>query len=107
MALAHLEILVEESSMEVFLRSVLPKMIGAVNCNFQLFPGKSALLRRLPPRLRALRRTRQPDWRILGVVDSARDACRQLKQRLDAEAQDAGLATRSSNPSGPFAVINR
>ncbi len=93
--------------MESLLRSLLPKLIGPIHCTFQTFPGKPALLRRLAPRLRALRRMWQPGWLVLVVVDRDRDDCRQLKQRLEADARAAGLATRSSNPSGPFEVVNR
>jgi len=93
--------------MEALLRSLLPKLIGPVHCNFQLFPGKPALLRRLPPRLRALRRMWQPGWLVLIIIDCDRDDCRTLKRRLEADAHTAGLMTRSSNPSGPIQVINR
>jgi hypothetical protein len=107
MPLNHLEVLVEEESMEALLRVVLPKIIGTVHCNFQQFGGKRALLRQLPRRLRALRGMLQPGWLILVVIDRDRDNCRELKEDLEAEARAAGLATRSSRPQGPFAIINR
>ena len=49
----------------------------------------------------------QSDWLILVVVDRDRDDCLMLKAQLEFEARAAGLATRSSSRSGPFAAINR
>jgi hypothetical protein len=107
MPLNHVEILVEEASMEEVLRVLVPKIIGPVHCNFQRFRGKPALLRELPSRLRGLRRMIQFDWLILVVVDRDRDDCLMLKARLESAARAAGLATRSGSQSGPFAVISR
>jgi hypothetical protein len=107
MPLSHVEILVEEASMETLLRILLPKIIGPVHCSFQRFQGKRALLRQLSGRLRGLRRMIQSDWLILVVVDRDRDDCLMLKALLESEARAAGLATRSSTRSGQFAVINR
>ena len=107
MPLSHVEILVEEASMETLLRILLPKIIGPVHYSFQRFQGKRALLRKLSGRLRGLRRMIQSDWLILVVVDRDRDDCLMLKALLESEARAAGLATRSSTRSGQFAVINR
>ncbi len=107
MPLAHMEILVEEASMEAALRALLPKMLGPVSCSFYRFQGKQALLRRLPQRLQTYQRTLQPDWLVLIVIDRDSADCRLLKQNLEQEAARAGLLTRSANPGGPFAVINR
>ncbi|HEY1935092.1 MAG TPA: DUF4276 family protein [Acetobacteraceae bacterium] len=107
MPLSHLEILVEEASMEAFLRSLLPKIVGSVNSNFQVFRGKQALLRELPRRMRGLRQMLQPGWLILVVVDCDRDDCRQLKSSLEAASRGAGLTTRSSKGAGRFSVLNR
>jgi Domain of unknown function (DUF4276) len=107
MPLQHLEVLVEEASMEAFLRQLLPKIVGDTHYNFQVFPGKQALFRRMLPRLRSLSRILLPDWLILVIVDCDRDDCSRLKERLESLARQAGLATKSSNPSGPFSIINR
>jgi hypothetical protein len=104
---SHVEVLVEEASMEAALRALLPKIVGSVPCAFHSFQGKHALLQRLPQRLRTYRRTLQPDWLVLVVIDRDRDDCRQLKERMEREAALVGLSTRSTNPGGPFAIINR
>lgn len=93
--------------MEMALRALLPKMLGSITTAFYPFPGKPALLRRLPDRLRSYRRWLPKDWRVLVVVDRDRDDCKELKNRLEQGAVRAGLSTRASNPTGPFSVINR
>ncbi len=54
MAPQHLELLVEEPSMEAFLRELLPRMLS-VECTFKIHPfqGKPDLLDKLQNRLRA------------------------------------------------------
>jgi hypothetical protein len=107
MPISHIEVMVEEASMETALRILVPRVVGPVHCTFQRFPGKPALLRQLPQRLRALRRMSVADWLALVVVDRDRDNCRRLKARLDHEAVLAGLSTRASNLDGSMAVVNR
>jgi Domain of unknown function (DUF4276) len=107
MPLSHIEILVEEASMETALRELIPKLVGPVGCAFQRFQGKPALLRQMPERLRTLRRLLGPDWLVLVVVDRDRADCRQLKMRLEQEAAKAGLATRTNGIGGRVAVVNR
>lgn len=93
--------------MEAALRALLPKIIGQTS--FQIYPhsGKQALLRRLPQRLKTYRRILQPGWLILIVVDRDNEVCRDLKTQLEQIAAVAGLSTRTSNPAGPFALVNR
>jgi Domain of unknown function (DUF4276) len=93
--------------MEMALRALLPKILGSVTTAFYPFPGKPALLRRLPGRLRSYQRWLPKDWGVLVVVDRDRDDCKELKRRLEQEAVKAGLSTRSSNPTGSFSVTNR
>ena len=52
MSTEHLEILVEEPSMEACLRVLLPKLVGD-RVTFQIYPfqGKGELLKHLPNRL--------------------------------------------------------
>ena len=53
MITAHLEILVEEPSMEGFLRQVLPKILKQrATFSIYVYQGKADLLRKLPGRLR-------------------------------------------------------
>lgn len=92
MAATHLEILVEEPSMEAFLRGLLPRLLPeGRSFEIHAFQGKGDLLRKLAPRLRGYARWLPPDWRILVVVDRDDDECRALKTRLDAIARDSGL----------------
>jgi hypothetical protein len=104
---SHVEVLVEEESMEAALRELLPKMLGTVSCAYRSFQGKPALLRELPKRLRTYGRTLQPGGLLLVVIDRDNDDCRQLKEGLELQAARVGLHTRSTNPAGPYAVINR
>lgn len=107
MTVEHLEILVEEPSMEAALRLVLPKMID--DLSFAVYPHqcKEDLLKHLPARLRAYAGWLPSTWRIVVIVDRDRDDCVTLKQKLDAMAVQAGLTPRSRAEGGTFAVINR
>lgn len=53
MTVSHLEILVEEPSMEAFLRQLLPRLLPG-QISFQIYSSqcKDELLKRLPERLR-------------------------------------------------------
>jgi hypothetical protein len=107
MLLVHLEVLVEEESMEAVLKTMLPTMVPNATLQFQVFQGKAALLQRLPQRLRGLRRVLLPHWAVLVVVDRDGDDCMELKNRLEQAAREAGLTTLTQNRGGPFSVINR
>jgi Domain of unknown function (DUF4276) len=104
---SHVEVLVEEESMKAALGELLPKMLGSVSCAYHNFEGKHKLLRELPNRLRTYGRTLQPSELLLVVLDRDNADCRQLKKSLELQAANVGLRTRSSNPAGPFTVINR
>src|SRR5579862_9018332 len=92
----HLEVLVEEPSMESALRLILPKMIG--DATFEVYPHqcKSDLLNNLPNRLRGYASWLPADWRIIVIVDRDRDDCAQLKNRLETAAAEAGMTTRAA-----------
>ena len=101
MSIQHIEVFVEEESMEVALGSLLPKIIGAVSFSIYRYQGKPDLLGKLPTRLRAYSASRlPPDWRILVVVDRDNEDCQRLKQELDSCARRNDLAPRAQ-------VINR
>ena len=104
----HLELLVEEPSMEVFLRDLLPRILPA-DCSFNIhvFQGKRNLLDRLQTRLRGYTQWLPDDWRIIVIVDRDNDNCRDLKQRLEDEASNANLLTRSRANGRPWQVVNR
>jgi hypothetical protein len=84
----HLEILVEESSMEAFLRELLPRLLGD-EVSFAVYPYqcKDALLSKLPARLDGYAKWLPETWRIM--------------------ASDAGLRTRTAGAGEQWQVVNR
>ncbi len=104
----HLEILVEERSMEAFLRELLPRLIGE-KATFSVYPsqGKDDLLRNLPARLKGYARWLPNDWRIVVVVDRDNDDCHGLKETMEQAAANAGLRTPMSDAASPWQVLNR
>lgn len=104
----HIELLVEEPSAEVALQNVLPRILGD-QASFHIHPShdKLDLLDKLPARLSGYRAWLPADWRIAVLLDNDRDDCGQLKQRLEAHALRANLATKSSPRAGAFQVLNR
>lgn len=107
MDVSHVEVLVEEPSMEVALRALLPRLLASVS--FKVYPHqcKHDLLQRLPDRLRAYSKWLPADWRIVVLVDRDGEDCRALKQRLEDVASDAGLLSRATQSSGAYQVVNR
>lgn len=108
MTASHLKFLVEEPSMEAFLRALLPRLLPA-SCTFEVHPfqGKADLLGKLQNRLRGYAQWLPDDWRIIVVVDRDDDNCKTLKQHLEAMAAAAGLRTRSSASTSHWQVVNR
>ncbi len=106
MTIEHLEVLVEEPSMEAALRLLLPRLLGATTFAIYVHQCKNDLLSRLQQRLRGYAAWLPEGWRILVVVDRDDDDCHQLKARLEAMAAEAGLTTRSADPLS-FQVVNR
>ena len=70
MGASHLEVLVEEPSMEAFLRGLLPRLLPEGR-TFDVHPfhGKRDLLAKIAVRLRAYGEWLPADWRIAVVVD--------------------------------------
>ena len=83
MSIEHVEFLVEEPSMEAFLRALLPKLLHEIE--FQIYPSQcnQELLKRLPERLRGYSSWLPESWRIVVVVDRDDEDCYELKQHLD------------------------
>lgn len=79
----HIEFLVEEYSIEVTLKIIVPKIIGD-NHSFLIhnFQNKDRLLKKLPERMNAYAKFVPEDWRIVVVVDQDRDDCLDLKKIL-------------------------
>jgi hypothetical protein len=99
MRVHHLEVLVEEPSMEAALQALLPKMLGETSFRTYVHNGKADLLGCLPSRLRGYAAWLPPDYRVVVIVDRDDDGCHDLKARLESIAADAGLTTRSRAPS--------
>jgi hypothetical protein len=108
MTAQHLELLVEEPSMEAFLGALLPRLLPSGH-TFVVHPfqGKSDLLEKLESRLRGYAHWLPADWRIIVLVDRDRDDCHVLKQRLETIAADAGLLSRSRAGGGPWQLVSR
>lgn len=108
MTVEHVEVFVEERSMETALRHLLPRILGPISLEIYQYQCKNNLLARLPERLEGYRAYLPDNWRILVVVDRDDDDCIQLKAQLDEIAHTAGLTTRSqSRGDRGFALINR
>lgn len=107
MNVAHIEFLVEEPSMEAFLRTLLPRLLGEIHFEIRAFQCKDDLLKRLPQRLCGYCAWFPPDYRIVVVVDRDDDDCYALKQTLEQCAADSDLPTRTHPREGFFTVINR
>ncbi len=104
---AHVEILVEEPSMEEALRLLVPKIVGDLTFEVYQHQSKEGLLKKLPARLKGYASWLPDDWRIIVIVDRDDDQCDQLKRQLDEMAQNAGLRTRSQGGGPTFQVVNR
>lgn len=104
----HLEILVEEPSMEAFLREFLPRLLPETT-TFEIYPYqcKDDLLAKLPERLRGYSCWLPKAWRIVVIVDRDDDKCKALKQRLESFAEDAHLPTRTAAGDHGWRVANR
>lgn len=108
MPVAHIRLLVEEPSMEAFLRALLPRLLPQ-DRTFEVHPfqGKSDLLGKLEQRLRGYAAWLPADWRIVVVVDRDDDDCRALKRQLEAMALRAGLRTRTRAGHSSWQLVNR
>jgi hypothetical protein len=104
----HLVVLVEEPSMEAFLRGLLPRLLPAGR-TFDVHPFrcKDDLLAKLPDRLHGYASWLPEDWKILVVVDRDDDDCLELKRRLEGFAASARLATRTRPMRGRWQLVNR
>lgn len=104
----HWVVLVEEPSMEAFLRALLPRLLPE-DRTFEVhaFQGKRDLLGKLAARLRAYATWLPNSWRIVVVVDRDEEDCHVLKAQVDGLAASAGLRTRSNPGRLPWQIVNR
>ena len=107
MTIEHVEVLVEEPSMEAALRQLLPKILGEVTFEVYQHQCKNELLERLPVRLKGYASWLPESWRIVVIVDRDNDNCEELKERLEEAARKANLKTKSSAKRRQYAVLNR
>ena len=108
MTAAHLVLLVEEPSMEAFLRALLPRLLPQ-DRTFEVHPfqGKNDLLGKLEARLRAYASWLPANWRIMVVVDRDNDDCLELKRQLEVIARRARLRTRTRARNASWQLVNR
>ena len=104
----HLELMVEEPSMEAFLRAVLPGLLGP-ETTFEVYPfqGKDDLLHKLPQRLQGYTKWLPPSTRVFVIVDRDDDGCHELKALLENIASRSGLRSRSRASKKRWQVVNR
>ena len=107
MPVDHIDFIVEEPSMEAFLRFLLPRLLADVSFSVFPFQGKDQLLQRLPGRLQGYAAWLPETRRIVVMVDRDDDDCHALKRELERFAELAGLPTRSRQTASRFAVVNR
>jgi hypothetical protein len=100
--------LVEEQSMESFLRAWLPRILPE-GCDFEIhaYGGKRDLLSKLESRLRAYAAWLPENARLIVIVDRDDDNCEELKRKLEAMVSRAGLPTRSVARGGQWRVATR
>lgn len=108
MAHPHFEFLVEEPSMESFLRACLPRMLSE-NCSFDIHPyrGKNAMLRKIGKRLKGYARWMPAQCRIVVVVDRNGDTCEDLKLKLEDICRSAGLRSRRAVGGSDWQIVTR
>jgi len=107
MAVSHVEVLVEEPSMEAALRVLLPRLLGDISFEVYPYQCKDDLLRRLPERLQGYSSWLPDAWRVVVVMDRDDQDCQKLKGRLEQIATDAQLRTRTRAGGGAYHVVNR
>lgn len=79
----YFEFLVEELSMEIVLREIIPKIIGSKHTfNIRNFQNKDRLLKRLPERMKSYAKYVNKDWIIVVLIDRDNDNCYELKKKL-------------------------
>lgn len=94
--------------MEAFLAQILPGLLdGRSSFTIHAHQGKPDLLAKLRGRLRGYAKWLPADARIIVLVDRDDDDCAALKRRLEADAEAAGLATRSTAGREVWRIVNR
>lgn len=94
--------------MEAFLRGLLPRLLTDEH-TFEVHPfqGKADILGKLEARLRAYSKWLPENWRVVVVVDRDDQDCLDLKRRLEAMAEHAGLVSRARGKHRTWQLVNR
>jgi len=108
MAVNHLEIFVEELSMEQFLLRSLPRWLPAhVRFSIYTYNGKGDLLRKLPSRLLGYASWLPEDFGIVVIVDQDEEDCFRLKNMIEESFAAAGISTKLHPANGRFVGLSR
>lgn len=106
----HLEILVEEQSAEAALQNIIPRIVGnEISFRIITHQGKTDLLKKLAPKLKAYSKWITDEIKIVVLVDLDRDDCKELKKKLNKISKDSGLTIKTSigELSNDFQILNR
>ena len=104
----HIEFLLEETSAEIVLNEIVPKIVGEdITFSPRNFSGKQNLLKKLPERLRGYKNriNHEQDLKVVVLIDRDKEDCEKLKLQLEEMAEEAGLLTPSLSDN--FQVLNR
>jgi hypothetical protein len=107
MTVEHLEVLVEEASMEAALSVLLPKMVRDITFTLHPYDGKTDLLKRLPDRLRGYAKWLPDTYRIVVIFDRDSDDCKRKKDDLERIAAAARLLTRRTRSAEGYTILFR
>jgi len=108
MAMPLFIFLVEEQSMEEFLRAWLPRFLPAT-CMYRIHShrGKDDLFDKLEARLRSYSAWREEGRRIFVLVDRDNDDCRELKQKIEKTAAAVKMKTRRAVGRSEWDLVSR
>lgn len=104
----HLDFIVEEPSMEAFLRGLLPNMLS-MRATFEVYPHqcKDDLIKNLPARLLGYSAWLPDSRRIVVVLDCDNDECSNLKVEIEKIVEKAGLRSRAKRENLPWQIVTR
>lgn len=103
-AVELVDFLVEEPSMEAYLRELLPRLIPGVPFDVHNLTNKDSLLKKLPSRLAGYSTWTGVNFRVVILVDRDDDDCVVLRQRLVGAVESSGLTLDSARSRGQVLV---
>jgi len=101
----HIELFVEEASMAIALRTLVPKIRADLTFNIYEFQGCQDLLGKLPNRFKGYRSWFPPNWRIIVLIDRDRKNCLALKRQILNMAKQAGLRSQALRNATPQVLV--